>query len=234
MIEKLRGQYVASLPKGIVIDVNGVGYGLEVPLSTHSNLPEVGQNVDLWVHTYVREDAIRLYGFQHYVDRVAFEILIGLNGVGPKVALAILSTLTVDQLRKAILLERMDLLQNVPGIGKRLAEKIFVELKPKLKKLSAASVNHDGHALGGATAGIIDDRLDLDADDPNWAVIEDVKSALENFGFKEKAISAVINQLSSDKNTWLFQELMKEALSLLGSHKIEFNTSQNSSLDKIF
>ena len=127
MIEKLRGQYVASLPKGIVIDVNGVGYGLEVPLSTHSNLPEVGQNVDLWVHTYVREDAIRLYGFQHYVDRVAFEILIGLNGVGPKVALAILSTLTVDQLRKAILLERMDLLQNVPGIDKRLAEKIFVE-----------------------------------------------------------------------------------------------------------
>jgi Holliday junction DNA helicase RuvA len=234
MIEKIRGQYIASSPRGIIVDVGGVGYGLEIPLSTHTSLPEPGEDVDLWVHTYVREDAIKLFGFRHYVDRIAFEILISLNGVGPKVALAILSTLTVEQLKKAIMLERQDILQNVPGIGKRLAEKIFVELKPKLKKLNAAGASPQGRAVEGAA--LIDDGLGLSDEansDPNWAVVEDVKSALENLGFKDKAVTEALNKLTSGKDEMSFQELMREALGVLGAHKIETG-GRNNTLEKLF
>ena len=223
MIEKISGRFLDSLPKGIVVDVNGVGYGLEVPLSTFQELPSVGNKIELWVHTYVREDAIKLYGFLHYVDRIAFEILIGLNGVGPKVALAILSTLTVEQLKRSIVSEREEILLNVPGIGKRLAEKIFVELKTKIKKLDAAAFNHQGVG-SGATRGAIEeggvfDGLVSDRKGKAWAILEDVRSALENLGFKEKAISGVIKKISNSEKDLTFQQTLRLALGELGSHK---------------
>ncbi|MDA9950945.1 Holliday junction branch migration protein RuvA [Oligoflexaceae bacterium] len=223
MIEKISGQFLDSLPKGIVVDVNGVGYGLEVPLSTFHELPAVGGKVELWVHTYVREDAIKLFGFLHYVDRVAFEILIGLNGVGPKVALAILSTLTVEQLKRSIVSEREEILLNVPGIGKRLAEKIFVELKTKIKKLDAAAFNHRSLS-NGATRGSIEengafDGLVSDEKGKAWAILEDVRSALENLGFKEKAISGVMKKISDSDKVLNFQNTLRHALGELGSHK---------------
>ena len=137
-IERLSGKLVASVATGIIIDVKGVGYGLEIPLSLMSQLPSLNEEMDVWVYSYIKEDAIRLFGFESYQDRYAFEVLIGLNGVGPKVALALLSHLQLQAIHQAVLLDQSYVFESVPGVGKRLAEKIIVELKSKLKKLESA------------------------------------------------------------------------------------------------
>jgi holliday junction DNA helicase RuvA len=232
MILKLKGTYLASFPTGIVIDVNGVGYRLEMPLSALCDLPQIGSILDLWVYTYVREDALKLFGFINYVDRLAFEILLSLNGVGPKVSLAIMSTLTIENLKQAILQENREILEMVPGIGPRLAEKILVELKPKLKKLNAA--REMGFEQKGLkkSAALSDNQASLvqNSDEPEYSsVLEDVRSALENLGFREKNISGALGKLFREKPKASFQELMRAALVVLGA-----STRADNAVDEVY
>lgn len=210
MIEKLTGTYVARLPAGIILDVNGVGYGVDMPLSALCDIPPVGNRVGLWVHTHVREDAIKLFGFLNYEDRQAFGVLLTVSGVGPKVALAILSTLSVATLKQAVLQENFALLEAVPGIGHRSAEKIIVELKSKVSKFQ---LSHPA-TIDGAKR-LAGEPFDEFSAGSITSIFHDVKSALENLGFKEKEVAATLAKLTSaDQATEKldFSELLRNAL----------------------
>ena len=220
-IEKISGTYSHALPTGVIVDVQGVGYGLELPLSTLCRLPPLGEAVTLWTYTYVREDAIRLFGFARFEDRLAFEIMLGISGVGPKVALAILSTLTVHALRQAVEYGRPEILETVPGIGRRLAEKILLELKPKIAKLKPSrdlGLDADYQRLDEIEAGFLSD-MGSSADDYEEVetIFEDLRSALENLGFKDKQISPLVKALRLQYNGHSFQDILKLALRKIGS-----------------
>jgi Holliday junction DNA helicase RuvA len=132
MISRLAGQLLAKTPPSLLVDVQGLGYEVEVPMSTFYSLPEVGQPVVLLTHLVVREDAHLLYGFATPAERQAFRELIRISGVGPRIGLAVLSGLSVDQLVQAVTLQEVALLTRVPGIGKKTAERLVLELKGRL------------------------------------------------------------------------------------------------------
>lgn len=140
MIAHLKGVVLARHPARIVLDVHGVGYELQVPVSTYARLPEVGAAVALFVHTQVREDAIQLFGFADAAEKAVFEKLITVNGVGPKLALAILSGLPAEALTAAIRGGDHARLTAIPGIGKKTAERLVVELRDKLAAVPEAGL----------------------------------------------------------------------------------------------
>jgi Holliday junction DNA helicase RuvA len=193
VIASLRGRLLDKQPNRIVVDVAGVGYDVSVPLSTFYGLGEPGGEVSLRIHTHVREDALALYGFATKLELDLFERLIAINGIGPKVALAVLSGIEPPDLVNAI--ERADLarLTAIPGIGKKTAERIVLELKDRLPKAQAASGSHD-HA--GAPSALRDDVL----------------SALMNLGYHrplaEKAVDAAVRSTAGGD----FERTLKQAL----------------------
>ena len=144
MIARLRGALVEAGPEGVVVDVNGVGYRLFAPDSTLSALPLPGEEVTLYVHTYVREDAIQLYGFGSKAELRLFETVLGVDGVGPRLALAILSHTSVDGFVRAVLSGDERTLTRIPGIGKKTAARILLELKDKLNRGGAWQLQQTG------------------------------------------------------------------------------------------
>ena len=132
MIASIQGKLLRIEENGLVINVGGVGIRIATPKTVLENVGGAGQNVQLHTHLIVREQELSLYGFAHNDDLQLFEVLLGVNGVGPKVALAILSTLSPDLLRNAIMREETAVLQRVPGIGKKTAERIMFSLRDKL------------------------------------------------------------------------------------------------------
>lgn len=214
LIERLHGKYIAKLDSSIIVDVNGVGYGVELPLSQLLSLPKVGSALTLWTYTHVREDSLRLFGFLHYEDRQAFSVLLAVNGVGPKLALAILSTLSVAAIRHAVSASQPQIFESVPGVGKRMAEKLSLELKARVSKLQPPQ---DAHLDSLSTrlepsdfsslSDVIHEPVDIFE-----ATLDDVHSALENLGFKEKAIQTVIKELRSKSQVLEFQDAMRFAL----------------------
>ena len=138
MIARLAGALLEKTPEAIVLDVAGVGYEVRVPLSTFLELPDEGKTVSLRVHTYVREDALQLFGFRSDAERTSFRLLLGISGVGPRLALAILSGIPVARLIAAIRAGDLVALRGVPGVGNKTAQRILVELKDKVDGLQAA------------------------------------------------------------------------------------------------
>jgi Holliday junction DNA helicase RuvA len=132
MIGAVSGVLVETYPEGALVDVNGVGYRVQAPASTLARLPGAGERVRLHTHLHVREDALTLFGFTTAEERDVFEVLIGVNGIGPKGGLAVLSVYSPDALRKAILGEDLDALTLIPGVGKKTASRMVLELKEKL------------------------------------------------------------------------------------------------------
>ena len=197
MIASLRGNIIEKHPNRIVVDVNGVGYEVFVPLSTFYGLGDAGSAITVRIHTHVREDALLLYGFATLLEQELFERLIGVSGIGPKVALAVLSGIEPLDLIRAI--ERGDLarLTAIPGVGKKTSERIVLELKDRLPRPQAVAV-----AAGDAAS-----------DAP--IVRDDVVSALVNLGYHrplaEKAADAAIKTIgpSSDRG---FERILKQAL----------------------
>lgn len=135
MIGRIQGELLEANPPELLIDVHGVGYEVSVPMSTYYDLPPVGSRVTLFTHFVVREDAMLLYGFATQSERTAFRALLRISGVGPRIALAVLSGLSPAQLAQAIENNEIGLLTRVPGIGKKTAERITLELKGKLTNL---------------------------------------------------------------------------------------------------
>jgi holliday junction DNA helicase RuvA len=133
VIGRLRGTLAEKQPPNLILDVNGLGYELEVPMTTLYRLPAVGQTLTLHTHLVVREDAQLLYGFYERRERELFRELIRLNGVGPKLALALMSSLEVDELIRCVQAQDTSALVKVPGVGKKTAERLLVELKDRFK-----------------------------------------------------------------------------------------------------
>jgi holliday junction DNA helicase RuvA len=197
VIAHLRGKILEKHPNRIVIDVNGVGYDVFVPLSTFYGLGDPGRDLALRIHTHVREDALTLYGFATLLEQELFERLIGVSGIGPKVALAVLSGIEPHELTRAI--EHADLarLTAIPGVGKKTAERIVLELKDRLPKAPIAAA--------ATSAGA-----------PATAVLrDDVLSALVNLGYHrplaEKAVDAAIKMLGPSPDAG-FERMLKTAL----------------------
>ena len=131
MIARLNGTLIEKSPPFIVVDCNGVGYEVEVPMSTFYNLPEIGSKIQLLIHFVVREDAQLLYGFGSEQEKSTFKQLLKVNGIGAKSALSILSGVSIDDLVEAVSRQEVSMLTRIPGIGKKTAERLLLELKDK-------------------------------------------------------------------------------------------------------
>jgi Holliday junction DNA helicase RuvA len=195
VIAQLRGRILEKHPNRVIVDVNGVGYDVFIPLSTFYVVGDAGAEVTLRTHTHVREDALSLFGFATLLEQELFERLIGVSGIGPKVALAVLSGIEPLELIKAI--ERQDLarLTAIPGVGKKTAERIVLELKDRLPRPHVAVA-----ALGGEPVPAMSE------------VRDDVLSALVNLGYHrplaEKAVASAL-QIVPDAG---FERTLKQAL----------------------
>tara|TARA_B100000524_G_C23630053_1_gene362794 strand:- start:279 stop:944 length:666 start_codon:yes stop_codon:yes gene_type:complete len=221
-----------------VIDVGGIGYGVEVPLSCLGSIPDIEKKCFLWVFTKVREDSIKLFGFTSWAQRNAFSILININGVGPKVAIAILSTLSVGELSSAVELKEIEKLQLVPGIGKRTAEKILLELNSKSDRLTEVHTNECDSNHSRASFGDLGfDKEEKLASNDLKDKIKDLKSALNNLGFKEKDISLTVDQIKKSYEGEDISDLIKNALTLLSDKSLIQKHSQekkSDDLDQLF
>ena len=193
MIGYLRGTLLEKQPPHVLLDVNGVGYELEVPMTTLFQLPALGEPLALYTHLVVREDAQLLYGFYAKRDRTLFRELIRLNGVGPKLALALMSGMSVDELIQCVQAEDTSRLMKVPGVGKKTAERLLVERKDRFK-------NWDSTPLAGQS-GMEPSGISTVTD--AQSAEKDAVSALISLGFKpaeaSRAVSAVVEDgLSSE------------------------------------
>ena len=188
MISRLRGVLAAKHAERVVLDVGGVGYEIAVTPRGLLDLPGIGEDAVVHTHLHVREDQMALFGFPAEDQRDLFRLLLGVAGVGPKVALAILGTMTPDELRRAVLTEDAAALTAVPGIGKRSAQKLMLELRPKLD-LPDADLPASGSALG------------------------EVREALEGLGYQSAEIRAALQEVPSDLPV---EELLRRALQQLG------------------
>jgi Holliday junction DNA helicase RuvA len=135
LIAYLEGKLIEKNPTHLILEVNGVGYSVNIPVSTYSNLGEIGQMIKILTCQQVREDELRLYGFSTKPEKELFELLVSVNGVGPRVALSILSCIPVGEFQRSILQEDLDVLTTISGVGKKTAQRLIVELKEKLGKV---------------------------------------------------------------------------------------------------
>jgi holliday junction DNA helicase RuvA len=193
MIASLRGTILDKQPNLIIVDVQGVGYEVHVPLSTYYDVGDIGTDVALRIHTHVREDALHLYGFLTSLEQQLFERLIGISGIGPKLAVSVLSGIEPREFVAAVQRGDVARLTSIPGIGRKTAERIVLELKDRLARFSVPEVDRAPVPDG--------DRLR-----------DDLLSALQNLGYHrplaEKAVDSTL--LSSD--TPSFELALKAAL----------------------
>ena len=185
MIAFLRGRVLEKHPNRVIVDVAGVGYDVAVPLSTFYTAGEPGSDISLRVHTHVREDQLALFGFGTRLELTTFERLISISGIGPKLALAVLSGMESRDLIGTIQRGDVARLTRIPGVGKKTAERIVVELRDRLNKELARAEGVEG-AEGLAAARPAPD-----------AMRDDLASALENLGYHRHAIEKVLDKLTS-------------------------------------
>ena len=204
MIAQIRGRLASKQPHRVVVDVNGVGYQISIPLSTFYQLPDVPGEVFLYTHTHVREDAIQLFGFHTRDEQTLFELLQGVAGIGPRLATNILSGISVDELVPALSEGNLPRLRAVPGVGKKLAERLVVELR---EKVGNARLTETPTAPAGPPRA---------EDQP----VEDVVSALTNLGCNRKeavkAAEAARRELGPAAE---FEKLIKSALRALSESR---------------
>ena len=177
MIGRLSGILLEKNPPQVLLDVGGVGYEVDVPMSTFYNLPKIGEKVALFTQLIIREDAHLLYGFGTESERATFKQLLKVSGVGPKVGLAVLSGMSVNDLAEAVATQESGRLVKVPGIGKKTAERLLLELKDKLK---------------------VDVRIAVGGDVAKPSSAADILNALISLGYNDKEALYAIKQLPKD------------------------------------
>ena len=188
MIGRLTGQVLACSPGRVLLDVAGVGYDLHIPLSTYYTLARESETaVSLHVHTHVREEALQLFGFASQEERAVFGLLIGISGVGPKLALAILSGIGVDDLIQTVREQDQGRLQKIPGVGKKTAERLLLELRDKLRDDLRSKSDVGNRAHGAATAA-----------DPA-GLRRDAISALVNLGYSRDAARRAVDRATENQ-----------------------------------
>lgn len=184
---------IEARPDRALIDVGGVGYHLSIPLGTFAALPSVGESVTLHVHTHVREDALQLFGFTTGPEKEVFERLISVSGIGPRVALTVLSGLPLPDLISAIATQNVKRLSTIPGVGKKLAERLGLELKEKMAEFALVVAGSDPV--------------------PKTSAAEDAIGALKNLGYRpaqaEAAVAAAAKEVTPDDLNALLQVALK-------------------------
>ncbi|HKD70989.1 MAG TPA: Holliday junction branch migration protein RuvA [Candidatus Acidoferrum sp.] len=196
MIGLLRGRLLDKRPNQVILDVGGVGYLVAIPLSTFATLGELHAEVTLLIHTHVREDALALYGFLSAREKHLFELLLGASGVGPTLALKILSGMNVEELIPAIRTGDLVRLTKIPGVGRKTAERMVVELKDKLEAVTVEAEKPAASPAGAAA---------------------DVKSALINLGYDERAAEAAVSEAKRQAGTANFETLLRATLAALSA-----------------
>jgi Holliday junction DNA helicase RuvA len=194
MISHLRGRLLEKQPNRVIVDVNGVGYDVHVPLSTFYDMTEPGAEIALRVHTHVREDALVLYGFATVLELRIFERLISVSGIGPKLALAVLSGIEPSELVSAIRTANVARLTGIPGIGKKTAERIGLELKDKMATFLTAEVAASPAAATSET------------------LRTDVLSALMNLGYHRPLAERAVDSALKLDTGFSFESVLRHAL----------------------
>ena len=183
MYECLTGQLIEKTPTSIVLDINGVGYQVTIPLSTYEGLPALGQSARLLTHFVVREDSHALYGFSSEDQRRLFRLLISVSGIGPRMAITALSGITIPELKRAIVQGSLHVLRGIPGIGKKMAERIVVELREKL---------------------VLEEQEDLApariAPSEQEALVEDCLQALVALGYRKQSAKTAVQEALKDND----------------------------------
>jgi holliday junction DNA helicase RuvA len=197
MIAHLRGTLLEKHPNLVIVDVHGVGYEISIPVSAFSSLPESGQAVALHIYTHVREDTLALFGFPAAADKALFEKLIGVSGIGPKLAITALGGLTAPDLVNAIRAGAVEQLVRIPGVGRKTAERMVLELRDKLD------------LIGVAARPAVASKAEFSANE------EDVISALMNFGANRSSAEAAVTKARSAAESNDFDALFRRALKLL-------------------
>lgn len=191
MIGYLRGKIISAKPTQIILDVNGVGYLVNISISTFEKISDQNE-ISLFIHTHVREDALSLYGFYTEAEKEMFELLISISGIGPKVALSILSGISVDELQNAIQTENVSRLVSVPGVGRKTAERVVLELKSKV--------------------GFIESTVSKGID---YTVKQEAVLALTTLGYNQKVAEKVVRDLLTEDPSMTLEDLIRKSLSEL-------------------
>jgi Holliday junction DNA helicase RuvA len=199
MIALLTGILIEKSITQCIVDVRGVGYRVVVPLTTFYELPEIGQPVVIHIHTHVREDAFNLYGFHSVEDRAVFQLMISVSGIGPKLAINILSGIAAGELIRALTTDDLKRLTGIPGVGKKTAERMILELKDKAAKFGTETI-----PVGTVVLKTGDQ------------VKDDALSALVNLGYKGSAVKEVIDRIVREsREIPSLDRLLKQALKTL-------------------
>ncbi|MBZ5700358.1 MAG: Holliday junction branch migration protein RuvA [Acidobacteriia bacterium] len=199
MIGQLRGSLADKRPNQVLVDVGGVGYLVHVPLSTYAALGELHTEVTLLIHMHVREDALALYGFLSSREKHLFEMLLSASGVGPSLALKILSGMSVEELIPAIRTGDLARLTRIPGVGRKTAERMVVELKDRLEAVSIEQERPAASSPAGTEA--------------------DVVSALVNLGYEGRVAEKAVEEAKREAGTANFEKLLRAALQGLSQTK---------------
>ena len=197
MIAHIRGHIFSKGPSAVILDCGGVGYELAISVATYTELGEQGATASLFVHTHVREDALQLFGFHELTEKRLFEKLLTISGIGPKLAITVLSGISADRLVTAIRSGDHGTLTKIPGIGKKTAERVVLELKDKLDDL-AGSVTGTAAAPAAPSLG---------------AIADDVLSALTNLGYpRPVALKAIKAASKNNENSQDFERLFRASI----------------------
>lgn len=200
MIARISGTLIFKTADHVIVDANGIGYRIFVPLTTFYELPEVSQSVTLYIHTHVKQDAISLFGFYSNEEKDIFQLMISVTGIGPRLAINILSGISAEALVKAVSQGNLSRIVGVPGVGRKTAERMILELKDKVTKLSSEEM-----ALGAG-----------DGLKENEQVKEDALSALINLGYKSNAARGVLDKVINEfSDPVTLDALLKESLKIL-------------------
>jgi len=201
MIAYLSGKLLEKEANLVIVDVGGVGYEVIIPLSTFYDLGEPGEEVSLRIYTHVREDVFQLFGFKTVRERELFLLLISVSGIGPKSAITALSGMSADEIISAIRQNNLARLNSIPGVGKKTAERLVIELRDKIGKLSAVSAEEMRAEGIPQTSG----------DD----VYDDAISALVNLGYQRNAAEKALKQAMQEGTEMSVQKLLRRSLQLL-------------------
>jgi Holliday junction DNA helicase RuvA len=199
MIASLQGILTFKSPGHITVEVHGIGYRVFIPLSTFYELADEGSSISLNIFTAVREDAIHLYGFRTPEEKKLFELLLSVNGIGPKLAINLLSGISSADFIRAVFTEDRQTLTKIPGVGKKMADRMILELRDRVIKLDTDAAREETK-----------EERTLDA------VREDALSALVNLGYKKSYARSVLDQIADGSSQqWNLEDLLKEALKRL-------------------
>ena len=201
MIAHLSGTLLSKEPNSVIVDVSGVGYDVNIPLSTFYDLGDEGSGVKLRIYTHVKEDALQLYGFKTERERQLFVNFISVSGIGPKIGIALLSGMSADELIASIKGNNLARLTLIPGVGRKTAERLIVDLREKMTALSVAQVEEEPGKPSEAPTGSSEDNVRSDA-----------LSALFNLGYQRSAAEKAVDAALSDGGEITVESVLRRTL----------------------